>query len=192
MPPCAVLLELLEQRSARTHRRVHGRSGLTQNPNVALKVALTDETRWETPDEGILMTRILILDDEPGLAALIGEILTLDGYECLCTADSHKALDILRNERVDLFIQDCLRCDIDGMELYGLLKAEESLRSIPVLFQSAGINPNETATIRSPYGDEHLQKPFTRQAILAVITTLLKRFGKHVPTTAEKASDSPG
>jgi CheY-like chemotaxis protein len=124
------------------------------------------------------MPRILTLDDEPGLAALVADLLASVGYEYQATADSHEALAILRREPIDLLVQDCLRGDVDGLALYRLLKADPRLRSVPVLFFSAGVQPEETAALRSPYADGHLRKPATRQELVAAVAKVLSRAGK--------------
>ncbi len=124
------------------------------------------------------MTRILNLDDEPGVGELLGEVLESVGYECVYTTDSYEALTILRREPVDLLIQDCLRGDVDGLTLYRMLKVDQELRSIPVLFFSAGVGPEETAALRSGYGDEHLRKPATKQELLAAVARVLNRCRK--------------
>jgi DNA-binding response OmpR family regulator len=132
------------------------------------------------------MTRILILDDEPGLATFFGKILELAGYECSCAVTGNEALDILAHEPVDLFIQDCLRPEPNGLQLYEILKGTANLRHLPILFFSAGCGPQDTAHLRAPYGDEHIQKPATAEGLLAVIMTILRRFGRHVPTRDER------
>ncbi len=132
------------------------------------------------------MTRILILDDEPDIARCLSQLIELAGYECSWTTDSYEALALLRREPIDLFIQDCLRPDIHGLEMYQRLKADPNLRLVPVLFFSAGVGPLETAKLRSPYGDAHLRKPASLREILAVVMAMLRRSGCHIPTAAER------
>ena len=55
------------------------------------------------------------------------------------------------------------------------LKADPILTRIPVLFFSAGVGPEETAQLRLAYADDHLQKPATREQVLAAVVTLLTR-----------------
>lgn len=52
------------------------------------------------------MTRILSLDDEPEMLALLSLILRRAGYECLGTTDEQEALSILRTQSIDLFTQE--------------------------------------------------------------------------------------
>jgi DNA-binding response OmpR family regulator len=50
---------------------------------------------------------------------------------------SKEALSILRNEPVDLLIQDIMRPDMDGWTFYRMMKSEETLRNVPVLIATA-------------------------------------------------------
>ena len=134
------------------------------------------------------MTRILSLDDEPEMLQLLGLFVELAGYEHIRISNSHEALSILRCEPIDLLTQDCLRPDVHGMEFYQLLKSDESLRQIPVLFISAAIKPEFGDKCRADYGDDYLTKPFAPKDILAAVTGMMKRHGKHVPTKEERTA----
>lgn len=134
------------------------------------------------------MTRILSLDDEPILLKLYCLIFELAGFEHTWTTDGNGALSLLRSEPPDLFTQDYMRPDPGGPDLYRQMKADASLREIPVLFISAGHRPEFADEIRSTYDDDYLNKPFTPRDLLLAVTRLLRRRGKHVPTADERAA----
>ena len=83
------------------------------------------------------MPRILSLNDWDMILGFLDHFLNETGYEHLYTTDSHQALSILRQQSIDLFIQDMLRPDMNGFALYWLMKSEERLRDIPILIHSA-------------------------------------------------------
>lgn len=83
------------------------------------------------------MPRILTLNDKPAILQGIHRFLEADGYQHLYTTDSRQALSILRQETIDLFVQDILRPDMNGFELYWRIKSEEALCDIPILILSA-------------------------------------------------------
>ncbi len=83
------------------------------------------------------MPRILSLNDSIIILKGIHYLLNVEDYQHQYTSDSYYALSILRQERIDLFIQDMLRPDMNGFELYWLMKSEERLRNIPILIFSA-------------------------------------------------------
>jgi CheY-like chemotaxis protein len=83
------------------------------------------------------MFEILSLDDSPHRLELYHLVLEMEGYHHLYTTDTHNALRILRQEPIDLFTQDILRPDMNGFELYWLMKSTRKLRDIPILIISA-------------------------------------------------------
>jgi DNA-binding response OmpR family regulator len=134
------------------------------------------------------MTRILSLDDEPEMLKLINLILRLGGYEHVHTTSDEQALSILRNEQVDLFTQDGARPDMDGLQFYQLMKADECLRRIPVLFISARQRPEFAAECHATFGDHYLLKPFGPLELLATVAAALKQHGKRTPTEEERTA----
>ena len=132
------------------------------------------------------MTRILVLDDHAEIVTIIARILTCAGYECCGTVDGNQAWEILNRQRIDLIVQDCLREKPNGFEFYELLKADPNLRDVPVLFFSAGVLPEDTAAMRSAYGDEHVRKPASAQELLTPIMTMLERSGIPVPSADDR------
>ncbi len=93
------------------------------------------------------MTRILSLDDDPELLQRFAVALNLAGYEHLLTTQIKAALSIFHNERIDLFTQDFQRPAMPGWDLYELMKADDDLRSIPVLFLSGFGGTDPTSSV---------------------------------------------
>jgi hypothetical protein len=82
------------------------------------------------------MPKILLLNDNILGCAIIDTLLNVEGNDFQYTTSSEKALSILRTEPIDLFIQDILRPDMNGFELYWLMKSDNKLCDIPILIQS--------------------------------------------------------
>jgi CheY-like chemotaxis protein len=83
------------------------------------------------------ITRILSLNDMPEFLKLCHFILEREGYQHLYTTNADKALSILQQEPIDLFIQDIDRPTMNGFELYWLMKSKRELWDIPILIVSA-------------------------------------------------------
>ena len=77
------------------------------------------------------MPRILSLNDEMGFLQITEIFLNKAGYQHLYTTDSHEALSILRQQRIDLFIQDMLRPNINGFMLYWLMNPKKNFGTFP-------------------------------------------------------------
>ena len=133
------------------------------------------------------MMRVLSLDDDPEMLKLLGLMFDLAGYEHLRVMDGDRALEVLRKEPIDLFTQDCMRPDLDGLALYEQLKTDEDLERVPVLFISAGRRPAFAEECWAIHGDGYLIKPFGPSDLLAAVKEVLVRHGKRVPTAEERA-----
>lgn len=129
------------------------------------------------------MAPILILNNEPGMLEFIQGCLDLEGYESLQTTKSHEALVLLRNNPIDLFIMDNERPDISGIEFYKILKADEKLRHIPVLFTTATAW-NQLNSIHEDirtFEDGYLYVPFVHDVFLKGVKELLSKHHKPLP-----------
>ena len=128
------------------------------------------------------MTCILSLDDEPELLDLYRLILERRGFEYITTTDCYHALDILRNEPVDLFTQDLMHPGLDGWQLLEMMRSDPRLREIPVLVISSiapvDKDPSQTECIAC------LKKPFSVSELVDVVEQQLERHGKPLPSAS--------
>jgi DNA-binding response OmpR family regulator len=60
-------------------------------------------------------TKILVVDDEPGIRGLLATILERKGYAVLLAESGKKGLDLFRRERPDLIVLDLKMPDMDGI-----------------------------------------------------------------------------
>ena len=77
------------------------------------------------------MLPILIVDDEPAIAALISRVLTAAGYTCQAVTSSEKAADLIQQNRYDLVL-------LEGFKSSGWSKIEvvrSAISDTPVSFQ---------------------------------------------------------
>lgn len=98
------------------------------------------------PDEHRAPFRILVVEDNPADVDLVREALVESGVECriATVADGFAALAYLRKEgayagapRPDLILLDLNLAGMNGLDLLARLKADEALRSIPVVIMSS-------------------------------------------------------
>ena len=125
--------------------------------------------------------RILIVDDEPALQAMVKEILTQAGYEtegALCCAE---ALEKFRASAPDAVLLDVRLPDGDGFSLFGRLRQG---RDVPVLFVSA--RDEEEARLRGLGlgADDYITKPFLPQELLLRLRAVLRRVYREQPAPA--------
>ena len=134
------------------------------------------------------MPRILILDDDPGIAALFQEVLTMAGFEAVSTTSEHEALLILRTQEIDLLTQDSVRPNMNGEEFLCLLKNEPDLQHIPVLLIT-GSRWEVCAELLQQWGLHieldvagFLEKPCEMRDLLDTIEDILLKHGKSLPS----------
>jgi two-component system OmpR family response regulator len=88
--------------------------------------------------------RILLVDDDPDIGALVSLILgRLDGYTVQVCGSSIDALERARSFRPDVILLDVTMPGVDGPDILKALRADETTASIPVIFISAGIDRHD-------------------------------------------------
>lgn len=80
--------------------------------------------------------KILLVDDEAGLAELLRDLLEMDGYTVLIAHDGLEALEKLKEYAADVIISDIKMPRMNGFEMFKQIKASPATASIPVLFIS--------------------------------------------------------
>lgn len=124
----------------------------------------------------ILNSKILIVDDEPDLLALVRELLNREGFQCIDTAATcHEAETRIKNNEYHLILLDVMLPDGNGFELYQNMQENGVLREIPVVFLSA--RDEDTARLRGLGlgADDYITKPFLPEELLLRIKAVLRR-----------------
>jgi DNA-binding response OmpR family regulator len=121
-------------------------------------------------------TRILCVEDEPGMLDLLRLILESAGYGFLSAKDGEEGLAMMRSEQPDLVLLDLMLPKMDGAEVL-LRKAEDpTIQSIPVIAVTALASPfdqimwQEHTEIK-----DYVTKPFMRKQLLGRIERVLSR-----------------
>jgi CheY-like chemotaxis protein len=89
------------------------------------------------------MKKILLVEDIPDNAELVRRIMTARGYEVFHASDAESGLEMALSQLPDLILLDLGLPDHDGLTLAGWVRAEPSLRNVPVVAYTAW--PPETA-----------------------------------------------
>ncbi len=118
--------------------------------------------------------RILIVEDEPGVADLIEAVLKDEGYTVAIARDGAQGLMLARDWAPDLIFMDIFLPGVDGGTVIRRLKAEPETAAIPIVAMSAGRNIREH-TGELDDADGALAKPFDIEALLAQVSFQLAR-----------------
>jgi len=116
---------------------------------------------------------VLVVDDEPEVAALLAELLALDGHRVATASDGRAALDQLEHHEYDLILSDVRMPTLDGPGLYREIERRHPRLLSRVVFLTGNLWSGETAEFLDRTGARCLRKPFAMAEIRRVIQQLL-------------------
>ena len=119
------------------------------------------------------MFRILIAEDDPSTARLLGAIVKRAGYEPLIAADGVQALEMLDHNQIDLLLCDVMMPRMDGFALTKAIRESGSM--LPILMLTAKDMPQDKHTGFIVGTDDYMTKPPDRQELVLRIKALLRR-----------------
>lgn len=120
------------------------------------------------------MLKILIVEDEQAIAALLKLSLTKAGYDVLCVYDGIAAADLLEKNRFDLVLLDIMLPGASGYELMDYIRPLET----PVIFITAKNTVEDRVRGLRMGADDYIVKPFEIVELLARVETVLRRYNK--------------
>lgn len=120
------------------------------------------------------MLPILIVDDEPAIAALISRVLTAAGYACQAVTSSEKAADLIEQNRYDLVLLDVMMPKIDGYDLLEYIRPTGT----PSIFVTAKDAVSERVRGLHSGADDYIVKPFAPAELTARVEAVLRRTGR--------------
>lgn len=132
--------------------------------------------------------RILLVEDEESLSAMLRLNLELEGFEVVLAADGPDAIQKFRTQAFDLAILDVMIPEFDGFAVCQTIRIEGN--QTPVLFLSArGSGKDRVEGLRIG-GDDYLTKPFDLEELLLRVTKLIRRKEEPTRTLADRESYS--
>ena len=124
------------------------------------------------------MAKILIAEDERDIRDLITLTLDFAGYEVVSASNGEEAVSLARQEIPDLILMDVRMPRMTGYEACALIKADEKLRDIPVIFLSAKGQDSEIQAGLQAGAVDYLLKPFAPEQLTERIQVVLAQYGK--------------
>jgi len=118
------------------------------------------------------VTRILIVDDEPSLIAVLEPVLKAAGYEVTTAIDGASALSAVVRKEPDLVLLDLGLPDMDGKAVIGEVRAQ---RAVPVIVISARHQESEKVAALDEGADDYVNKPFEIGELTARIRAAVRR-----------------
>lgn len=131
---------------------------------------------------------LLVAEDDPINLEILLENLSEAGYAVDSAVDGDAAWDLLQAnpERYSAILLDRMMPGIDGIEVLQRVKAATALSHIPVIMQSALIQPEEVLEGLRGGAYYYLTKPFAADTLLAIVDTAVRDF-RHTQEIRDEA-----
>ncbi|MGP7961191.1 response regulator transcription factor [Sanguibacter sp. A247] len=121
------------------------------------------------------MARILVVEDDVDIAALVVHKLRGAGHTVLEAADGESALTLIRAERPDLVVLDWMLPRASGLDVCEAVRADEDLASTRILMLTAKAQEADLERAFAAGADEYLPKPFSTRELVVRAQALLAR-----------------
>jgi two-component system phosphate regulon response regulator PhoB len=135
--------------------------------------------------------RVLVVDDEPEIVALVAYHLAKAGYRVATAASGQDAIDIARRERPALVVLDLMLPGMSGFEVLEILRSEESTREVAVLMLTARREEVDRIRGLSLGADDYLTKPFSPQELVLRVAAILRRLAQPKTSSSDVLAIGP-
>ena len=119
--------------------------------------------------------KILVVDDEKDLTALVSLHMKMAGFEVLTANNGENALDLSREEKPDLIILDLMLPKIDGWQVCERLRQDIATQDIPVIMLTARAETEDKLKGFEVGADDYVTKPFSPRELVARVKRVLAR-----------------
>lgn len=131
--------------------------------------------------------RILVVDDEPEIVALVAYHLAKAGYRVSTASSGQDAIELARRERPSLVVLDLMLPGMSGFDVLEQLRLDETTRDIAVIMLTARREEPDRIRGLSLGADDYLTKPFSPAELVLRVAAILRRTGSAQPAGAADA-----
>ncbi|MGC6567394.1 MAG: response regulator transcription factor [Akkermansiaceae bacterium] len=122
-----------------------------------------------------MLQKILIVEDEVDIAALISFNLERAGYRVDMAHDGREGLEKILHEQPDLVILDLMLPGMDGYAILKEMQRDPRTHSTPVLMLTAKTQTDDRIRGLESGADDYLTKPFSPKELLLRVQAIIKR-----------------
>ncbi len=124
---------------------------------------------------GRMAARILVVEDEAEIAALIAYQLTREGYRVETALNGAAALDALHRDLPDVLVLDRMLPGVSGDDMLKAVRADPATRTVPVLVLTAKREQVDRIQGFELGADDYLTKPFSPRELVLRVDGILRR-----------------
>ncbi len=118
------------------------------------------------------MATILIVDDEERIREVVKEYCLMEKYDVIEASDGLEALEMVKNNDIDLIVLDVMMPKLDGLSAFSKIK---EIKQIPTIILSARSEEYDKLVGFELGVDDYVTKPFSPKELMARIKVILKR-----------------
>ena len=124
--------------------------------------------------------RILILDDEPCISELLGEMLRMLGYDPTLCASPRAALQLLEKQEFDVILSDFRMPEMNGGDFFLKATAQRPELAGRIIFLTGDSTHEDTERFLKRHSTPHLSKPFDLAKVEQLVSEIVGRAGEVV------------
>jgi two-component system response regulator MtrA len=119
-----------------------------------------------------MKARVLVVDDDPALAEMLGIVLRSEGFAPSFVSDGERALTAFRDIRPDVVLLDLMLPGMSGIEVCRAIRAESG---VPIVMLTAKTDTADIVTGLESGADDYVVKPFKPKELMARMRARLRR-----------------
>ena len=126
-------------------------------------------------EPGSIGERVLVIDDEPDIVALVAYHLAKSGYSVSTATNGTEGLAIARRDKPSLIVLDLMLPGLSGFDVMEQLRADPATARVAVLMLTARREEGDRIQGLALGADDYLTKPFSPQELVLRVTAILRR-----------------
>ena len=128
------------------------------------------------------MAKLLAVDDQKVMRELISGVLSQEGHEVILAEDGVDALNIAREQVVDMVLTDINMPNMNGISLVSKLRRLDNYQKIPIIMLTTESSDFKKDKAKRMGADGWLQKPFDPKRLIKAVNSCLAKAGHLLPT----------
>lgn len=117
--------------------------------------------------------RVLVVDDDDLNREVMEAFLSLNGYTVTITGTGKRAVELCRRQKPNLIILDLRLPDISGIEVCEIIRADSSIKNIPILMITGMSDPEVRQQALSAGVTRYMQRPFDGDDFVEEVKAIL-------------------
>ncbi len=119
------------------------------------------------------MKKLLIVDDEPNIVMSLEYLFKKEKFEVFIARDGAEAIEIVKNNTLDIILLDIMMPNVDGYQVLKYLKQNEDFKNIKVIILSAKNKSTDIELGLNLGADKYIAKPFSTKNLVKEVKQLL-------------------